>query len=232
VCDPVDGRCSSPPSPDGTPCDDENACTTGDVCGAGTCAGGGAAPPCGPCLACAPSGGCVPTPAAQCRKPTGSGKARVTIKSTSSERDSLAWKWTGAATSKEDLGTPTSTSDYALCVYDRQGGAPRLLLSALAPAGGDCTGRPCWREASTGFRYNDRALTPDGLLKLLLRAGGDGKAKIALRGKGTNLGPEPVPYAGTVTVQLQRLDEPAICWDADYSAAAANGSGRYSARSD
>jgi len=39
TCDPATGRCSNPPSEDGTPCDDVSLCTQGDVCVAGVCAG-------------------------------------------------------------------------------------------------------------------------------------------------------------------------------------------------
>ena len=39
TCDPATGRCSNPPSEDGTPCADVSLCTQGDVCVAGVCTG-------------------------------------------------------------------------------------------------------------------------------------------------------------------------------------------------
>src|SRR5438552_7354294 len=39
VCDGATGACSTPPRPDGTPCDDGNACTRTDTCTAGACTG-------------------------------------------------------------------------------------------------------------------------------------------------------------------------------------------------
>ena len=39
VCDGATGACSTPPRPDGTPCDDGNACTRTDTCTSGVCTG-------------------------------------------------------------------------------------------------------------------------------------------------------------------------------------------------
>jgi hypothetical protein len=39
VCDPTNGNCSSPPAPDGTPCNDGLGCTINDQCIAGVCSG-------------------------------------------------------------------------------------------------------------------------------------------------------------------------------------------------
>lgn len=56
--------------------------------------------------------------------------------------DQLLWKWMpGAATTREELGDPTTADDYAVCLYDAD-------------------------------------LTPDGLSRLTLTAGTDGKARI------------------------------------------------------
>ena len=114
--------------------------------------------------------------------------------------------------------------------YDRPAGGPHVLVAAVAPPGGDCAGRPCWRETGTGYRYGDKALTPGGILKLSLRAGADGQAKIGLKGKGGNLRLSAPPFASGVTVQLK--SEAGICWQADYGAPSVNGGGRFSARSD
>jgi hypothetical protein len=229
TCNVLTGLCSNPAKPDGASCDDGVACTIGDLCSAGVCAGTAG---CGPCRTCDSSLGCVAAPATDCRKPTLPRKARLTVKdSTANERDAVTWKWgSGAETTKADFGNPTSSTDYTLCVYDRPSGQPRLRLEAVAPAGGACAGQPCWRETSTGYRYADRERTPDGLSKILLRAGGQGRARITLKGKGANLEPEAPPYVGSVTAQLRSED--GVCWDADYPTPSVNGPDRYDAMSD
>jgi beta-glucanase (GH16 family) len=60
ACDPATGACSTPASPDGTPCSDGDGCTQGDTCHEGSCVGAplactGAAP--GDAGACDPVAG-------------------------------------------------------------------------------------------------------------------------------------------------------------------------------
>jgi hypothetical protein len=231
VCHPVTGTCSTPVRPDGSPCDDASVCTSGEACAGGVCTGGTTLA-CAPCDACDPVEGCVPTPSASCRVPTAAGAARLVVRDGATPTDdALTWKWgRGAATTKPELGNPETTTGYTLCVYDRPGGRPRLLLRAAAPAGGDCAGRPCWRETGAGYRYGDKALTPHGVSKLSLRAGGDGQAKLGLKAKGANLAVPAPPYAPVVTVQLR--NDAGVCWQADYGAPSLNGGGRFSARGD
>jgi streptogramin lyase len=40
MCNPMNGTCSTPNAPDGTPCTDGSICTSADACQAGTCTGG------------------------------------------------------------------------------------------------------------------------------------------------------------------------------------------------
>ena len=67
-CDPASGACSTPPAPDGTPCEDGSRCSLNDACVAGTCVAGAPAD-CddgNPCTedSCDPSGGCQHRPLA------------------------------------------------------------------------------------------------------------------------------------------------------------------------
>src|SRR5262249_40752372 len=62
TCAPAGGTCSTPPAPDGTPCEDGSRCSLDDECMAGTCVAGAPAN-CddgNPCTedSCDPSGGC------------------------------------------------------------------------------------------------------------------------------------------------------------------------------
>jgi hypothetical protein len=113
-----------------------------------------------------------------------------------------------------DFGAPTTTTGYALCVYE---GGPGLALTAGALAGGTCkNGKPCWKASGTkGFKYGDADLTPQGAQKLTLQSGVDGKAKIGFAGKGPLL---HMPALDTLTfplvVQLQGTHDE--CWAATY----------------
>jgi cysteine-rich repeat protein len=212
------------------PCDDGDSCTNNDVCAAGLCSGVVFAV-CGPCLTCDVDGSCIVPSSAAC-EPALPGKSRLAIKDSATDtKDTLTWAWAGGSgMPKAAFGTPTATSDLTLCLYDQSGGATTLLLSANAPAAGDCDGKPCWKETSTGFKYADKALTPDGLLRMQLRGGGSGAAKITLRGKGANLGPPALALVPPVTVRLERGDG-STCWASTYTAPSKNEPGLFRAKS-
>ena len=165
---------------------------------------------------------CGVAPATSCRRPVFSAKAAIIFKDQIfSESDALIWKWTkGKATSKGDFGNPRFATSYALCVYDDNGGTPRLRLSATAPAGGFCSGNPCWREKTAGYAYADKDLTPHGIAKIVLKEGLiDGTAKITVKGKGGNLLiPNLLGLVQPVLVQLRNSN--GLCWEAVYSAPA------------
>ena len=206
----VDGQCVGALLPDDTPCDDGNACTTGEKCSGGTCA----APPvvCPTCLSCDPTLGCVPTIDNGCKQ---SRANSILLKSAGTP--AVFWTWAqGDATEVRDLGDPTTTTDYDLCIYDGhvdQNGSPGLLLSARAPAGND------WYRKATGFGYKSQDLTPDGLKTIRLKAGAAGRSKVLVTGRGPNLNlPAPQSIAMPVTVQLKSQDGgSAHCWSAVYT---------------
>jgi hypothetical protein len=156
-------------------------------------------------------------------------KAKLHIRDRSRpDKDQLKWKWSGAATTMADFGAPPVDTDYQLCIYD---GTSALISRATAPAGGNCAGRACWRETSSRFRYNDKELTPNGVARLLLRQGPDGKARITLLVKGFNMQVPAMPVTQPVTVQLKNGN--GLCWEAIYSAPASrNDGGQFSDKSD
>src|SRR5262249_59076841 len=130
-------------------------------------------------------------------------------------RDRLVWKWRGgAATTKSDFGDPGASTTYALCVYDDSG----LLTTVTVPAGGTCGHRPCWAERTGGFRYRNRARTPEGAGKVALQRGRrDGRAKIVVEASGEDLDlPDLESLESPVTVQLRRSDS-RVCWGATYT---------------
>ena len=144
-------------------------------------------------------------------------------------KNGLTWKWSSSGTtSKADFGSPTTTTAYALCLYDAGG----RQLAAVAPAGGTCGTKPCWTEVVAGFRYADAALTPDGLRSVTLTAGGPGAGRLAVRGKGTQLAVPTLPLAVPVRVQVRRSDD-SMCWEATFSGTPTrNDAQRFGARSD
>jgi hypothetical protein len=104
-------------------------------------------------------------------------------------------------------------------------------LSAQAPADRTCGAKPCWKAVGTGFTYADKAGTPDGLTKALLKAGGAAKGKIGVGGSGTNLHLPTLPLTTPVRVQLQQSSSSA-CWEATYSTATTNTGSVFKAKSD
>jgi cysteine-rich repeat protein len=202
-------------APDGTSCS-EDACFLAQTCAAGACTGGSPVT-CPACEACDSEIGCLADPEPACRQPFVSGKSTLVLKNKSPDSaDKVVWKWVkGQTTELADFGDPTSAGDYELCVFDESGPLPTVLLSAVAPAAGACAGNPCWKSTSSGFKYLDKENTPDGLNKIVLRAGGDGGAKVVLKGKGEALSMPAMPVGVPVRVQLSGGT---TCWEATYSA--------------
>jgi hypothetical protein len=162
------------------------------------------------------STGCAQAPIASCRAAAPGGAALAAKNKKNDARDTLAWRWRGAATTKADLGDPLGATGYRLCLYDAAG----LRHAAVLPAGGSCAGKACWKSTKTGFRYRNPPLVPDGVAGMMLKSGGDGRARIALQARGAALG-LALPFAPPVTAQLVR-DDGALCWDADFETLAKN----------
>lgn len=196
---------------DGTVCGDPAECLAGGACTSGVCSG--AAVSCDPCLQCSPPNGCVAPDALLCSGlvPVSS-KLVVKKHPVSPALDRLVWKWkAGAPVPLLDFGAPDSVTDISLCLFDEEG----LKLSATAPAAGICGAGPCWRRSSSVFRYGDKELSPDGLLKLSLKSGDAGKASIRVKGKGVELGAPSLPLVGAVTARVIRNDG-TPCWEASF----------------
>jgi cysteine-rich repeat protein len=161
---------------------------------------------------------CGAAPRSGCRLPAVAKKSSLALTDKVPDAgDKLQWKWSkGTVSPLADFGDPTTTSDYQLCIYD---GAPGPRVSAHVPAGGMCAGKPCWSAKPTGFAYKNKALTPDGISQITLKAGlASGVAKIAVKGQGTDLPmPALLPIAAPVRVQLINREND-VCWEAVYSA--------------
>jgi hypothetical protein len=159
-----------------------------------------------------PTSQCPPTPVVGCLAP---GKSSFALGSKSDpSKNKLTWKWgKGAAVIDADLGDPTASTDYTLCVY----GTPALLFSAKAPHGA------LWQATGgtppKGYKYTDKLGGNAGITKVQVAIGDLGKSKAQMKGKGANLPGVTLPLPPgqlPVTVQLWNSTT-SQCWTANYT---------------
>jgi cysteine-rich repeat protein len=201
--------------PDGMACQ-SSPCRTDETCTDGVC-GGGSTVVCGDCERCDATAGCVAAPVEVCRQTIEGGRSTLLIKDLNpNEGDKIIWKWTrGEETTLADVGTPTEDDGYVLCLYDESTPSTALVTRLRAPAAGACASNACWRSSSSGYKYVDPELTPDGIRKMLIRVGGNGRALVSFKAKGPNTPTPLLPLQSQLRVQLQGNGE---CWEATYSA--------------
>jgi hypothetical protein len=158
--------------------------------------------------------GCPASPAPGCRTAM---KSSILLKDKPilNDKDKLIWKWIkGQATSPSDFGAPTSSTDYALCLY--AGAVPALIGAANIPAGA-----AGWSGDPSGFKYDDKTGSQSGIIKGLLKSSTGPKAKEIFKGKGALL-PDPLPIMPTdlpVIVQLVNSAS-AVCWESTFQSTA------------
>jgi len=190
---------------------------------------------CSLCETCTPMGGCVIGPRAGCKVPMQPGKAQLQLKDAVRDAaDQVKLKWTtGPTTTFPELGSPLTTDDYALCIFDATGAR---LLKMTAPAGGTCGTKPCWKQlggaaAPKGYAYKDRDGLPDDLDGLNLKAGEAGKASVSVKGKGENI---PLPALGALALPLraQLQSENGQCYEGTFSTPSVNTPTQFKAKSD
>jgi len=205
----ADGDCCSSAcqaAPNGTPCSDGLFCDGADTCSDGLCGGG--TPPCpGACDESSDSCILCPPVAMTCRS---AARSMLLVRNSGNhERDKLVWRWSkGAATTPAEIGDPTSTTSYFLCLYRADGTA--LMGYATIPS--DATK---WSARGTGFAYRD---AQGSVRRAGVRAGGTGATKALVVGKGAALPDLPLPLQGAdfpVVVQLSNSDS-AACWEGRY----------------
>lgn len=123
-------------------------------------------------------------------------------------KDQLKWKFqNGEATTVDEFGVPTATSDASLCIYDS---LDEQIVGLHVPASSTN-----WVPAGDkGYKYKEVTGANHGITKGQLKAGVLGKSQISLQGKGVNL---PDPTLGgvglPVTVQFHSGGQPGNCWE-------------------
>jgi hypothetical protein len=225
-----------PPGSDGQSCDDQNSCTESETCLAGVCGGVPVVngTPCDDGSRCTTpdecqAGACVSTATllTACKLPVEPAKASVQLRDrVPDRRDRLSWKWVkGELTTLGDLGDPTTTSNYELCVYDESAGTPALIFDARVPAG------PKWYAFTRGFRYKDSKALTSGMQSLILKHGEAGRASIVVKGKADFLPMPALPLQQDPTVTVQLSNE-STCWEATYGTSLTNTVEEFKAKAD
>jgi hypothetical protein len=242
VCD-VPEHCtgssaSCPPNafkPNGTNCDDGLFCDGTEACQNGVCHSSGT--PCGGGQNCEESnntcfaGGCPPTaePNGTCRT---AGKSIVVIRdNTDNTRDKLVWKWVrGEPTSQQEFADPTTTEDYALCLY---AGSSQALIGKANVAANATK----WSIVdSKGYKYKDTLGTDSGIEHVILKGSTQNKSTAIMKGKGANLPDLNLTVSSIqlpLIVQL-RNDRSGLvdgaCWEGRFAIPTKNGDGRFKAK--
>src|SRR5262249_43289865 len=145
--------------PEGSVCGDDGARCTADTCdGAGTCTH-------------------TPNVRPFCRHTTIDARSELRIDDRAgATKDVIAWKLAkGEVVGLGELGNPQTVTGYTLCGFDFSGSPSGAMLFELhAPPAGTCGSKPCWTQASSGFRYRNAAGAADGTFKVKAGAGRQG----------------------------------------------------------
>ena len=183
-------------------CDDGDPTTVGDQCVMGACVSG--------------NFGCPAAPALECTQPYMERKSKLQLKNSSLDsKDKLVWKWSkGGATTTAAMGDPLATTEYALCMWDEEGGVPVLVMeNHVLPGNG-------WKGSASGFQYKDRVGAPNGVGKVKMKAGPDGKAKFLIKAQGASMAIAPMPLSLDDKLTVQFVNNSGGCWQSDFGAPA------------
>jgi hypothetical protein len=129
---------------------------------------------------------CAPAPVGGCIAPA-KGVLLVNEKSVGKEKLKVALTKLEPVVTPSQFGDPVSGSTrYNVCIYDS---ANQLRGQyTVARAGDTCGDRACWSVVSEkGYKYTDKSLAADGILKIALYGGDAGKGKVKFTGKNTAL---------------------------------------------
>jgi hypothetical protein len=182
---------------------------------------------------------CGATPRTDCTVPSFEGASKLLIRdSDPSSRDRLVWRWSKGNAPISTFGDPVTSTEYALCLYDRSGGNAELVRVISVPPGGSCGGAPCWKAFNQGFKYKDRDASQHGVQTILVKGSVGNTARLLVKGKGDDLAlPSPAGmeqfFAQDPAVTVQLANGAGSCWQVTYGAPAqSNQAGRFKDTSD
>jgi len=146
-------------------------------------------------------------------------------------KDKLVWKWVkGEPTTQQEFADPTTTEDYALCLY--AGSSQALIGKANVSANASK-----WSIIdSKGYKYKDTLGTDSGIQKVLLKGSAQNKSRALMKGKGANL-PDFNLTVSSIQVPLivqLRNDRSGlfngVCWEGRFATPIKNGGGHFKAK--
>lgn len=150
---------------------------------------------------------CAATPLAGCRTAALS-KVKSKQPDNTNRKDSFKWTWKkGEATTLADLGDPTSTTSYSVCLYEDG----QLRGEHSFPADPSL-----WKAVNTGFIWKDSAASL-GKSSVKLKTGIDGKASISVSSSRVMALDPGYPFQSPVTVQLVN-GESGLCFESVFAA--------------
>jgi hypothetical protein len=96
------------------------------------------------------------------------------------------------------------------------------VSASTVDPGGTCGAKPCWKALGTppgskGYKYVNKESNAEGVAKLILKPGEQGKAKAIAKAKGDDLDMPALPLALPVTAQL--VATTGTCWSASFAPA-------------
>lgn len=165
-------------------------------------------------------------PQASCRQQTRPRRGRLSIDNWTGrydKKDRLEFTWRrGESTTLAEFGDPTTTTSYALCVYD---GTGALVVRASLAAGSG------WRVRRQMVDFADRTLQQAGIRRVVLRsrAATPGAALVRVVGRGklgtlASGGGGNLPDLGSLPlatapgpIRAQWINSLGNCWEGRYN---------------
>ena len=143
----------------------------------------------------------------------------------------LIWHWRQFPATIADFGSPDTTSNFELCIYDYAGGVPSLRFAFSIPAGGQCGKSRCWKRTPTGWSYRNLDGDPDGIVLMTFQSNESGGGDIVIKGGGPLLPPFGLPLVQDPEVAAQLNSSDGLCWTTRFHDARRNYRGQFTARS-
>ena len=159
---------------------------------------------------------CPFEPRTDCHYPMRSGRSKLTIVDHPRKptRDKLKWSFKkGDETGPIELGDPTTTTDYELCVYVAYDDLCFLVFHPDMPAGEG------WSRRRNGYVYRAaKGAHPDGIRKLRVRSGPDYRARAQAKSKGTIVEIPLLPFPEGTPMLAQLYNSEGTCWSNEFGA--------------